>query len=854
MIKKLIGIFTDNNENKINKLLPLVETINSYENSFAELSDKEIKEKTEEWKKMFRSKKLSNQEIENKLNEILPQAYALVREAAKRTMNQSHRDVQLMAGIVLNQGKIAEQKTGEGKTLTATLALYLNSLAGKGAHLVTPNDYLSKHGVGWYGPVYTYLGVSVGVIVDDDGNYVYDPEYDEPNSLDEYTRHLRPSSRKEAYLCDITYGTNHQFGFDYLRDNMASSTDEMVQVNPNLEYGIHNFVVVDEVDNVLIDIARTPLIISSQKNLQPSKYVEYANLAAGLIAETDYEVDEKDKIVTLTEIGISKVERKLGVVNLYEKDFETIHHIENALKAKVLHLKDRDYVVKNGEIVIVDQNTGRLLSGNRWSNGLHQAVEAKEGVQIRPESKTVASISYQNYFRLYNKISGMTGTAITEAEELFKFYSLDVAVIPTYRKIQRIDNPDIVYKTESAKFRAVARDIAERNKKGQPVLVGTTSVERSQQLSKFLNRLNIKHEILNAKNYDREALIIAQAGVRGSVTVSTNMAGRGVDIILGGDPFNNDNYKEVIELGGLYVIGTERHDSRRIDNQLRGRSGRQGDVGESRFYLSLQDDLLKLFGGEKVEALMGRFGVDENMPIEAAIISRSIENAQKKVEGINFDRRKHVVEYDDVMNVQRETIYSLRRTILFAQDKNEFFEWIVNKITPHSSEQFLKIWEGNLKKYGENIWFETVKKLSLRTIDVLWMDHIDTMDDLSQDVRLRAYGQIDPLIEYKREGKELFERLIKEMWTNIGDIFEKIDIQVVKQNPELLSRQPVTSQKDLAYQKGEFNSGVLDDAEGQQNGQPQKLTETLTKSNKIGRNDPCWCGSGKKYKKCHYPN
>lgn len=886
MIKKLIGKFTDNNDSKLSKIYPIIEKINSFESEFEKLSTDEIKEKTSKWQKDLRKENLSDEDKKKYLDKILPEAYALVRESAKRTMNQRHRDVQLIAGVILHQGKVAEQKTGEGKTLTATLPLYLNSLLGNGAHLVTPNDYLSKHGVGWYGPVYDMLGVTAGVIVHDEA-YVYDSSYTNENSIDTYSTHLKKSTRKEAYKCDITYGTNSEFGFDYLRDNMADSVERMVQICPIGEYGVHKFAIVDEVDNILIDIARTPLIISSAKNVQPQMYGKFAELAGSLVQDTDYDIDEKDKVVTLTELGISKVERKLGVSNLYEKDFETVHNIENALKAKALFEKDKDYVVKDNQIIIVDQNTGRLLIGNRWSNGLHQAVEAKEGVTVQPESKTVATISYQNYFRLYEKLAGMTGTAMTEADELFKIYSLDVVAVPTYKPIQRIDNPDIVYKTESGKYRAIAKDIAERYKKGQPVLIGTVSVGNSQRLSDFLKRLKIPHEILNAKNHDREALIIAQAGKKGAVTVSTNMAGRGVDIILGGDPFDEEKYNEVVELGGLYVIGTERHDSRRIDNQLRGRSGRQGDIGESRFYLSLQDYLLRIFGGERIESIMNRLGLDENQPIEASIIAKSIENAQKKVEGLNFDQRRSVVQYDDVMNVQRETIYSMRRRILFAEQKESatFFEWIQTKLQPHLGEQTQTIWDSKIKKYGEEIWFSVLKQLSLDVIDILWMDHIDTMDDLKDGVRLRGYGQVDPLIEYKREGKILFEKLLTETWFTISERVQKVEVQVLNKNISQNQAQ-ITAQNNISdpkvqntngdtinklipnsnkidYQQGEFESGFEDETKNlnsqinqnnQNNLNYNSETQTpkpVVKADKPGRNDPCWCGSGKKYKKCH---
>ncbi len=845
MLKGILGRLTNSNEYKISKIDPIIKKINDLESEFEKLSAEEIKNKTFEWQNRLRRDAITKEERQEILDEILPEAYAIVREASKRVMKQRHRDVQLMAGIVLHQGKIAEQKTGEGKTLTATLPLYLNSLTGRGVHLVTPNDYLSKHGAGWYGPLYTYLGLKVGVVIDH-AQFIYDPEYSNEEIIDEYSKHLKSSTRKEAYQADITYGTNSQFGFDYLWDNMRVDLAQIIQTNPNSELGAHNFAIVDEVDSVLIDVARTPLIISQPQQESSQKYYQFAELANTLVKKTDYDVDEKYKIVTLTELGISKVERKLGVKNLYENDFQTVHHVENAVRAKALYEKDRDYVVQNGKVIIVDQNTGRLLMGNRWSNGLHQAIEAKEGVTIEAESKTVATISYQNYFRLYEKLAGMTGTAATEAEEFFKMYSLDVVSIPTFRAVQRLDKTDLVYKTESAKYRAAANEIAERYKNGQPVLIGTTSVEKSQLLSNFLKRLKIPHEILNAKQNEKEAQVISQAGKKNSVTVATNMAGRGVDIILGGDPFNKEAYDEIVNLGGLYVIGTERHESRRIDNQLRGRSGRQGDPGESRFFLSLQDDLLRIFGGERIEALMGRLGVDENTPIEAGLISASIENAQKKVESMNFDSRRNVVEFDDVVNVQRETIYSLRRNILQSkiEEKEEFFSWIESKLSLDEDSQ--KTINAQRKKYGDDIWFEVEKRVALETIDLLWMDHIDTMDDLREGVKLRSYGQSDPLVEYRRDGKDLFEKLLNETWSTVADRLTKVEVNIVENRP---IEQAVDS-TNVQYEAGKLESGVGEEIEEvkKENHMP------IVKGEKVGRNDPCPCGSGKKFKNCHGKN
>jgi len=852
MLTSIIGKLTNSNDYKLSLLKPLLQKVNDFESEIAELNPEQIKQKTLDFQKILRDPSLSDIEITNKIEEILPYAFALVRESAKRVMNQRHRDVQILAGITLHQGKVAEQKTGEGKTLTATLPLYLNSLAGKGVHLVTPNDYLAKHGAGWYGEVYRYLGVTVGVITDQE-SYVYDSDYISESEMDKYSAHLKPVPRKLAYSCDITYGTNSQFGFDYLRDNMVSDLNRIVQRNPVGEYWAHNFAIVDEVDSILIDMARTPLIISSQRGEDVSPYMQYAELANWLVIKTDYTVEEKHKQVTLTEIGISKIERKLGIKNLYETSFDTIHKIENAVRAKELYEKDKDYVIQNGEILIVDQFTGRILNGNRWSDGLHQAVEAKEGLQIKAESKTVATISYQNYFRLYKKLAGMTGTALTEAEELFKIYSLDVISIPTNKPVMRRDMADLIYKSETAKYRAIAKDIADRYQKGQPILIGTVSVDKSQLLATYLKKLAIPHQVLNAKNHTKEALIIAQAGKSKSVTVATNMAGRGVDIILGGDPFDENEYGNVIHAGGLYVIGTERHESRRIDNQLRGRSGRQGDVGESRFYLSLQDDLMRLFGRDKIESVMNALKVDENTPIESKIISRTIEGAQKKVESMNFEAHKSLVDFDDIMNIQRNTIYDLRCKLLINSqgDKKDFIKWITEKIKAKIPEsQITEINEKNIKQYGLDIWTDVVTKVILETIDVLWMDHIDTMDDLRNAVRLRNYGQVDPLIEYKKEGRELFELLDNAIWNTSIDRLSKIEVNIVHQNPTTDISKETKEIAETAHDYGVTDESGLVMQDGQNLNQSK---EPIKKAQKPGRNDPCWCGSRKKYKSCHWP-
>jgi len=848
----MFGSIFDTNEKQLKKIWPIVGNVNSFEESVKNLSREEMVEKTKKWKEEL--KNIEGQEIEKRLGEILPEAYALVRESSSRTLKMRHYDVQILAGIILHQGKIAEQKTGEGKTLTATLPLYLNSLTGRGVHLVTPNDYLSRHGAGWMGPIYDYLGVSVGVIVQDRA-FVYDPSYQNTEFEDSYSVHLREVSRQGAYKCDIVYGTNHEFGFDYLRDNMVRSLSQMVQTNPNGDWGVHSFAIVDEVDSILIDMARTPLIISAADAKPSERYHQANEIIKSLIKDTDYEIEEKYKNVTLTDLGIRRVERLLGVNNLYEQDFEMVHLIEQALLANTLYEKDRDYVVKNGAVIIVDQFTGRLLPNNRFSNGLHQAIEAKEGVTIQQESKTLAEISYQNYFRMYKKLAGMTGTAATESEEFFKIYKLEVLVVPTNKPCIRKDDNDVVYKTEAAKFKAVVDEIEERHKKGQPVLVGTTSVEKSELLHRFLQKRNITHEILNAKNHEREALIIAQAGREGAVTISTNMAGRGVDIILGGDPPDVEMQKRVIESGGLFVVGTERHESRRIDNQLRGRSGRQGDPGESKFFVSLQDDLMRIFGGESVSRIMDRFGLDENVPLEAGIVSRSIENAQKRVEGFNFDRRKRLVEMDDIMNTHREVIYKLRRRILeLGEGIEDYKDWLIQKFS-ESSSLTREMWEQKEKEFGKEMWYQIVSGFGCPVIDYLWMEHLVDMDQIREGIGLRGYAQRDPMVEYKREGHERFEILVSKVYSMVGDRLASISKDSVPKQERGLDM------GNLNYQKGEIETGVsgISGDMGERkvvdaSGREVRVQKIESGKEKIGRNDPCPCGSGKKYKNCHGKN
>lgn len=811
-------IFGDANEKYLKKIQPLVDEINSLEKEFEKFSDEKLKEKTKEFKERLRKGE--------SLDNILSEAFALVREAAKRTLKQRHFDVQLIGGIVLHQGKIAEMKTGEGKTLAATLPLYLNALEEKGCHLVTVNDYLARRDTVWMGQIYHALGLSVGCL-NHEQSFLYDPEFKKPAEEKEKMRDelggfyvveyfLKPCTRKEAYLADITYGTNNEFGFDYLRDNMVYDLAQQAQRG-------FNYAIVDEVDSILIDEARTPLIISAPDTESSKWYEEFARIIPRLDSKTDYEIDEKMRAATLTESGINKIEKILGMGNIYEeRGIKYLHHLEQSLKAEALFKRDRDYVVKDGQVIIVDEFTGRLMPGRRWSGGLHQAIEAKEGVQVLPESITLASITFQNYFRLYKKLAGMTGTAATSAEEFDKVYRLEVAIIPTNKPMIRKALPDRVYKTEEGKFQALVREIKERHEKGQPLLVGTTSIEKNEYLGKLLDREGIPHQILNAKHHEREGEIIAQAGKLSQVTIATNMAGRGVDIILGGNPQNPESAKKVIELSGLHVIGTERHEARRIDNQLRGRSGRQGDPGSSQFFVSLEDDLMRIFGGERIKSLMGALKIPEDQPIEANLISRAIEEAQSKIEGLNFDLRKHVLEYDDVMNKHREVIYKKRREILEIEDlKSKIENWLK---TPEEKRAF----EEKVKELGEN-FNQVAKFISLRTLDMLWLEHLENMEYLRDSVRLRAYGQKDPLVEYKNEGHKMFRRLLQTLESTVASMILRAS---------LAPAQPVyTNQPKSAVTSGN---------------QRQK--------NKPGRNDPCPCGkinpqTGKpmKYKKCCYP-
>ncbi len=833
----------DSNEKQLTQLRPILAKVNALEEEVKRLSHEEILTQTRKWQGDLAGLTLDKQLTF--IDDILPRAFALVREAAFRTLGKRHYDVQILAGIVLHQGKIGEQKTGEGKTLTATLPLYLNALTGRGVHLVTPNDYLSRHGAGWMGTVYDYLGLSVGVVMQEKA-YIYDKAYTSEEFNDDYAVRLKQCERREAYNADITYGTNHEFGFDYLRDNMAFSPDDLVQQSKDGSYGEHFFAIVDEVDSILIDMARTPLIISTSVAQPAERYMEAARIVSTLLKGIDFEADEKFRNANLTDMGIRKVEKLLGVKNLYEEDFVMVHLMEQALTARALFEKDKDYIVKDGKIVIVDQFTGRLLPNNSFSHGLHQAIEAKEGVEIREESRSVAEISYQNYFRLYKKLSGMTGTAITEAEEFYKIYKLDVVVIPTNKDVHRTDLNDVVYKSEAAKFKAVADDIAQRHKNGQPVLVGTTSVDKSQLLYELLSRRGVKAEILNAKNHEKEANIISQAGKRGAVTVSTNMAGRGVDILLGGESAITADYQEIVGLGGLHVIGTERHESRRIDNQLRGRAGRQGDPGSSRFYVSLQDELMRVFGGAQIEALMSRFGMDENVPLEASLVSKAIENAQKKVEGLNFDRRKRVVEMDDVINVHRTVVYKLRKRILFGPLEGQAFkEWFIEKLrTNYPDFDQEKHWDTFETQTSLTTFLHIIFQVSREVIDVLWMDHLTDMDNLREGIGLRGYAQKDPIVEFKNEGHRKFELLVSKIYISIAERLTRMSIDIDSEASKARLDSSKSMFSNIAVSKEDYETGVLDEAKAIK-------VEPVRTTPKVGRNDPCPCGSGKKYKNCH---
>ncbi len=880
ILTKIIG---SKNERELKRIQPIVDAINELEPKMKSLSDSQLRDKRQEF-----LQRLKNGET---LDDLLMESFAVVREAAKRTLAMRHFDVQLIGGVVLHEGKIAEMKTGEGKTLVATLPVYLNSLLGKGAHVVTVNDYLAKRDSEWMGAVYQFLGMSVGVIQHD----------------------MDDEERQAAYAADVTYGTNNEFGFDYLRDNMKFTIDSMVQKN-------HYFAIVDEVDSILIDEARTPLIISGPAEESTDKYYKIDKVIPRLKPELDYQIDEKSRTATLTEEGIEKAEKILSVDNLYDpSNMEIIHHLNQALKAHTLFKKDVDYMVKEGQVVIVDEFTGRLMPGRRWSDGLHQAVEAKEAVNIERENQTLATITFQNYFRMYEKLSGMTGTADTEAVEFDKIYSLEVLVIPTNKTLIRTEHPDVIYRTEEEKFDAVVEEIEDLYKKQRPVLVGTISIERSEKLSHMLRKRNIKHVVLNAKYHEMEAEIVAQAGRLGSITIATNMAGRGTDILLGGNPEALANQilirgdikpleaseeqkgkaleeakattgrekEKVIEQGGLHILGTERHEARRIDNQLRGRAGRQGDPGSSRFYLSLEDDLLRIFGGERLKSLMGKLGMEQGVPIEHGMITKSIERAQKQVEARNFDIRKHLLEYDDVMNMQRTEIYRLRKELLegkgqrdyVLQKGEEILEWLIDdylakkdekaawdvegfrsqifhyfgmdlqkegfKIQDRAlgeiREELLKKlnlkYESKEKRIGEDLMRQHERYIILSIIDGQWKDHLLGMDHLKEGISMRAYGQRDPLVEYKRESFEMFAAMK-----------ERIEDEIVRY---LFLLEPLSKEeREEEEEKRKREQEQIFKAASASKAGIQKAKTFVRKTAKVGRNDPCPCGSGKKYKKC----
>lgn len=946
---KILG---DPNKKTLKKLDATVDAVNALESKLEQLSDAELKGKTAEFKKRFKQGET--------LDDLLVEAFAAVREAAKRTLGMRHYDVQLRGGIVIHQGKIAEMRTGEGKTLVATLPTYLNALQDKGVHVVTVNDYLAKRDAVWMGQVYDFLGLSVGIIQNQRITFIYDSsikggeeggaadeERDETGSFKVEEEFLRSATRQEAYRCDITYGTNNEFGFDYLRDNMVQRVEDMV-MRPD---SAMHYAIIDEIDSILIDEARTPLIISSPAEEATDQYYQFAKLVKQLDENDDYNVDEKLRSATLSEAGIAKFEQWLGVENLYvEGGIRLVHHIEQALKAEVLFKRDKDYIVEDGNVVIIDEFTGRKMPGRRYSEGLHQAIEAKENVTIQRESRTLATITFQNLFRMYDKLSGMTGTAKTEEEEFFKIYSIDVVVMPTNRPDARVDHPDRIYKNTAGKYKAVAEKINACRAKGQPVLVGTISVEKNEELSAYLSQQGIEHETLNAKNHEREGEIIAQAGRPGAITLATNMAGRGVDIKLGGSPVNKEEEKRVLDAGGLFVLGTERHESRRIDNQLRGRAARQGDKGETQFFVSTEDDLMRIFAGDRLKSLMTRLNVPDDMPIEQKMITKMLETAQKKVEGHHFDIRKHVLQYDDVLNRHREVIYKKRRRILElsrtlekqesaeeikapvaeleeakaheeTQDREytslkdmimEMIEaeiefvvsyhtnledettWDIKEIyetmktifafSNDEREAFLKLGKfedgkiGQVEARDEMVVFlidkakrayenfetqieqsalaqmsegdqndaakaqamgvvqQIEKSVLLRAIDTLWVDHLVSIQHLRQGIGLQGYGQRDPLVEYKRESFNLFNQLLSGIQREVVYSFFKISVGL-QLAPSVMATDKLTlsgAKKDMSEQGAYIKKKERNDA-----------------GEKVGRNDPCPCGSGKKYKKCH---
>ena len=830
----LAKLFPDESKKTIKVLTPLVDRVFSYEDELKTISNDELKSRSLALKSKVMSelKGLIGDTLKQKekkiLEEVLPEAFALVRESSRRTLHMMHYRVQVVGGILLHRGHIAEMRTGEGKTLVATLPAYLNALTGRGVHIVTVNDYLSRRDAVWMGQVYDALGLSISVI-NHQSSFMYDSTHKEEVAVIEgevgsykiVYEYLNPCNRQEAYKADITYGTNNEFGFDYLRDNIGYNKEAITQHT-------HHYAIVDEIDSILIDEARTPLIISAPAAESSDMYMKFTQVASSLIEGEDYTVDEKQRAIALTEAGITKAETALGISNIYSvESMKYVHHLETAVKAKALFLREREYVVKDGEVIIVDEFTGRMQPGRRWSDGIHQAVESKEGVKIEQESRTLASITFQNYFRFYEKLAGMTGTAETSKEEFYKVYGLVVTPIPTHNPINRKDHSDFIFQTEKGKWQALSKKVKELHAKGQPVLIGTISIEKNEAISKYLEREGIPHAVLNAKNHEREGEIIADAGKKGAVTIATNMAGRGVDIKLGGPQATDAEREDVLSYDGLFVIGTERHEARRIDNQLRGRSGRQGDVGETQFYVSLEDDLMRVFGSSNIKTMMGRFGIPEDEPIESKLVSRALEGAQEKIEGFHFDTRKHTLQYDDVLNQQRTSIYAKRRKILFEDDA--FVDEVLAELVVQKPE-LKEVLEAKEAQYTREAVHHIFRIMMLQIIDTLWMEHLDAMEHLRNSVNLRAYGQRDPLVEYKKEGLRMFRGLEATLRAELTLFIENLDGFFAQQQARVAAETGFVS--------------VIPSVEGN--------TPLLsgTSNEKIGRNDQCPCGSGKKWKKC----
>ncbi|MFT5179664.1 MAG: preprotein translocase subunit SecA [Candidatus Paceibacteria bacterium] len=813
-------LFSDENTKSLKKYDDLVQKTNDFEPIISKLSDEELRAKTDEFKAKI-----------NDGNDILPEAFAVVRETSKRLLEERHYDVQLIGGAIISDGNISEMRTGEGKTLVATLPVYLHALYGKGIHVVTVNDYLSRRDAVWMGQIYSFLGLTVGIITQE-GSFMYDPnhsdldeERDEEGSYKVVNEFLRPITRREAYQADITYGTNSEFGFDYLRDNIELESK-------NLRQRGHHFAVVDEIDSVLIDEARTPLIISAPAKESEDFYKVFAQIATNLNKEEDFEVDEKLKAISLTDSGIEKAEKVLGIDNMYtEKGVKFVHHLETAVRAKALFNLDKEYVVKGNEVIIVDEFTGRLQPGRRWSEGLHQAIEAKENVPIQRESRTYASITYQNYFKMYEKLSGMTGTAKTSAEEFRKVYGLDTIVVPTNKEIKRDDKNDLIYQTTGGKLQAISSKVKEVNATGQPVLIGTVSIEDNEALSNYLKKEGVEHTMLNAKNHEREGEIIAQAGKKGSVTIATNMAGRGVDIKLGGVPFDKEKAEEIKNLGGLFVLGTERHEARRIDNQLRGRSGRQGDPGLTQFFVSLEDSLMRVFASDMIKNMMGRFNIPENQPIENKIISKSLESAQTKIEGFHFDSRKHILEFDNVLNTQRESVYKRRKNVLVGNDED-----VLNTLGEIVGDDDMtkKTLEDKKNLLGDE-YIKSIRRLILQTIDVFWVEHLEAMSHARNSVGLRAYGQREPLIEYKKEGKILFDQMKEAINHQIVSTIPNIGAGSFEKEEERLKQ----SVKEIQKAGGKSDSKSSGDGKG-------------VRKDKFGRNDLVTITKGGEEKEMKY--